>query len=316
MNVAFFTEGNYRGKVPRTNPNMRTDQAWMCALDADHIPIAVTPSKNYDIGIVIIPKEKNREFLANQNYPIVQNLKKYCNQVWVMQESTHWDWQEEPYNSMVWYYSQLVDADGIFCHNDIDKPYFEGITNNPVEILPTLMIEDSVKHLLSITQNKSKAVFVAGNWHTTYRGFDAWVIGNEFDLPMYGFKSGKFKQGEENNGVNYLPWMTWDKFMYELSKVSYAVQTYQASAGQFPLNCAYLGIPCIGYNDINTQKHLYPKLSVDRGDIVTARKLVSKLKTDPEFYQEVSLEGKSNYNSLYSEEAFKNYIQNLNIWKK
>jgi hypothetical protein len=27
MKIAFFTEAGYSGKVPRNNPNMRTDQA-------------------------------------------------------------------------------------------------------------------------------------------------------------------------------------------------------------------------------------------------------------------------------------------------
>ena len=39
MKIAFFTEGGYTGKVPRNSPNMRTDMAWICALNAVHIPI-------------------------------------------------------------------------------------------------------------------------------------------------------------------------------------------------------------------------------------------------------------------------------------
>ena len=217
-----------------------------------------------------------------------------------MQESTHWDWQEDPAEVMIWYYNQLVEADGILCHNDIDVPYYKGITNKPSFILPTLMIEDNIK----TSEVKEDRVFVAGNWHTTYRGFDAWVIGQEFDLPMYGFKSGKFKQNEDLNGINYLPWMNWFEFMFELSKCKYGVQTYQASAGQFPLNCAYLGIPCIGYNDINTQKDLFPDLSVERGDIVAARKLANKLQSNKEFYNEVSSKSKELYNKLYKEDIF------------
>ena len=34
-NIAFFSEGGYNGKVPRNIP-MRTDQAWVCALNATH----------------------------------------------------------------------------------------------------------------------------------------------------------------------------------------------------------------------------------------------------------------------------------------
>ena len=212
---------------------------------------------------------------------------------------------------MIWYYTQLTEADGILCHNDIDIPYYEGITNKPAFILPTLMIDDLVdkfieqKTLQTPTQNNnSDKVFVAGNWHTTYRGFDAWVIGQEFELPMKGFKSGKFKQGEEQNGIEYLPWMSWFEFMYELDKCKYGVQTYQASAGQFPLNCAYLGVPCIGYNDINTQKDLFPDLSVERGDILSARKLANKLQMNSEFYNEVSSKSKELYNKIYREDKF------------
>ena len=36
MKIGVFTEGGYQGKVQRNNPNMRTDLAWWCALDATH----------------------------------------------------------------------------------------------------------------------------------------------------------------------------------------------------------------------------------------------------------------------------------------
>ena len=38
MKIGFFTEGGYEGKVPRNHPNMRTDLAWICSLDATHHP--------------------------------------------------------------------------------------------------------------------------------------------------------------------------------------------------------------------------------------------------------------------------------------
>jgi len=314
MKIAFFTEGGYQGKVSRNVP-VRTDQAWVCALNAIHYPIPLVINngcnEQYDVGIVIIPKTTggntgakkhlfDRDNLTNQNYPLIKNIKSFCNKVFVMQESTHWDWQEDSVEIMIWYWNQLIEADGILCHNDIDVPYYEGITNKPSFIFPTLMIEDNIK----ISPIKEDKVFVAGNWHTTYRGFDSWIIGREFDLPMYGFKSGKFKPNEEINEVNYLPWMNWFQFMFELSKCKYGVQTYQASAGQFPLNCAYLGIPCIGYDDINTQKHLFPDLSVKRGNIQHARRLANNLQNNKEFYDLVSNKAKELYEELYREDKF------------
>lgn len=306
MNVAFFTEGGYSGKIPRNIP-MRTDQAWICALNAVHHCVFKLNELNqkYDIGVVIIPKEKNREHLVKQQYPLIDNIRNYCNKVIIMQEGCHWDWMEDPVDTMVWFYNQLLKADLLLCHNDADVKYYQGITDIKSFVLPTLMIEDIVK-----TAPQEDRVFVAGNWHLTYRGFDAWIISNEFDMPKYGFKAGKYKEGEDINGINYLPWMQWDKFMLELSKCKYGIQTYQSSAGQFPLNCAYLGIPCIGYNDVNTQRDLFPSLSVDRGDIVAARRLANQLQTDKNWYKEIVKIAKFNYNQWYKEEKF------LENWNK
>ena len=300
MSIAFFTEGGYTGKVPRNIP-MRTDQAWVCALDAVHHCVFKLNEVNqkYDIGVVIIPKEKNREHLVKQQYPLIDNIRNYCDKVIIMQEGCHWDWMEDPVDTMVWFYNQLLKADLLLCHNDADVKYYQGITDIKSLILPTLMIEDTIK-----TAPQEDRVFVAGNWHLTYRGFDAWVISNEFDMPKYGFKAGKYKEGEDINGINYLPWMQWDQFMLELSKCKYGIQTYQSSAGQFPLNCAYLGIPCIGYNDVNTQRDLFPSLSVDRGDIVAARRLANQLQNDKEWYKEIVKIAKFNYDQWYKEEKF------------
>jgi hypothetical protein len=306
MKIAFFTEGGYTGKVPRNIP-MRTDQAWVCVLNAVHHCVFKLNEVNqkYDIGVVIIPKEKNREHLVKQQYPLIDNIRNYCDKVIIMQEGCHWDWMEDPVDTMVWFYNQLLKADLLLCHNDADVQYYQGITDIKSFVLPTLMIEDIVK-----TAPQEDRVFVAGNWHLTYRGFDAWVISNEFDMPKYGFKAGKYKEGEDINGINYLPWMQWDQFMLELSKCKYGIQTYQSSAGQFPLNCAYLGIPCIGYNDVNTQIDLFPDLSVKRGDILHARRLANNLQKNKEFYNRVSIKAKELYNELYKEDKF------LEKWNK
>ena len=60
MRVAFFTEGNYSGKIPRDHPSMRLDVSWMCSLDATHYPINQIHDiqDEFDFGIVIIPKNK------------------------------------------------------------------------------------------------------------------------------------------------------------------------------------------------------------------------------------------------------------------
>ena len=59
MNIAFFSESNFDGKIPREFDNMRTEYAWYVALDAMHHCVGHLPSMEenmYDLGIIIIPK--------------------------------------------------------------------------------------------------------------------------------------------------------------------------------------------------------------------------------------------------------------------
>ena len=84
---------------------------------------------------------------------------------------------------------------------------------------------------------------------------------------------------------------------------------------KFPLNCAYLGIPCIGYNDVNTQKNLFPDLSVERGDIVSARKIAKRLQEDSNFYGASVEIAKMMYEEMYTEKIFltkwRDIVENL-----
>ena len=45
MKVAFFTEMGFRGRVPRTHTNMRTEFAWMVGSDAEHFNLNDVPSQ-------------------------------------------------------------------------------------------------------------------------------------------------------------------------------------------------------------------------------------------------------------------------------
>ena len=84
------------------------------------------------------------------------------------------------------------------------------------------------------------------------------------------------------------------------------------AAGTFTLNCAYHGIPCIGYRGLDTQEELHPALSVEDGDINTAKKLARHLKSDEVYYGYMSKLCRANYEkSLYYEENFVPYITKI-----
>lgn len=306
MKVGFFTEGGFTGKIPREHNSIRTDSAWMCALDAEHVPIPYlnrVPDNSFDVGILIIPKNKEHLF----DFPIIEHMRRTCRKIATMQESTYWYWQDGSIQAQLWYHNMLQNMDLIFCHNDHDLKYYRGITDVRCELLPSLMITDNLK----VYEGEREGVAVGGNWVAAYRGFDSYIIGKILDDKITAISTGRMKPEEKMLDINHLPWMPWNDWMYELSKHKYGVQLGTAAAGTFNLNCAYLGIPCISYNTINTQKYLHPLLSVDDGDVEQARKLATRLVSDKSFYEECSNTCKEKYNELYTEKVFKKKVTKI-----
>ena len=295
MNVAFFTESNYPGKVSRDDLYMRTDLAWMCSLEADHWNINQPPNQQYDLGIVIIPKN-NPQFDLNK-------IKQCCDKVAVMQEGPNWFWQDYPLNQQIWYFNTIQEADFMFVHNKSDKRYYEGLTGKECKILPSLMIEDSIKDL---PQVERKDIIIGGNFCSWYGGFDSYIVAQEADCSIYIPSMGRKIEGEEQiPNLNHLPYMNWVEWIKTLNKFKYGVHMMRThAAGTFALNCAYLGIPCIGYEGLNTQEICHPHLTVKLGDLATAKEKLTLLKTNTEFYNKCSLTSKENYKKYYHENKF------------
>ena len=294
MKVAFFTEMGFNGKVSRTHENMRTEFAWMVALNADHYNIRQIPPQTYDLGIIIIPKN-NPKFDIN-------TLKKTCNKIAVMQEGPHWYFQDYDLSRQIWYYNTLIESDIIFTHNELDKTYYKGLTNHPdVRVMPSLMIEDAIGELKEVNR---EGVIIGGNFVNWYGGFDSYIVAQEISDTIYAPSMGRKKDGEEEL-LTHLPYMNWKQWIHKLNEFKIGVHLMRThAAGTFALNCAYLGIPCIGYEGLDTQEKCHPKLTVSVGDLVSAKKLIILLDKDENFYQECSKNTKENYKKYYHENKF------------
>tara|TARA_B100000287_G_scaffold200407_1_gene189241 strand:+ start:332 stop:1261 length:930 start_codon:yes stop_codon:yes gene_type:complete len=301
MKIAFFTEGQWEGKVPRNNPNMRTEMAWMCALGSDHYNIHEGEiTDNYDLGICIIPK-KNPQFN-------VERIRKNCKIVASMQEGPHWYFQDYPLDQQIWFYNILQEMDFLFVHNEIDKKYFEGLVNKECIVMPSLMIEDS---LIDIDKNITrKGVMIGGNFCSWYGGFDSYIVAQKFETEIQIPSMGRRIEGEEQMpNLNHLPYMNWASWIHKLNSVKYGVHLMRThAAGTFALNCAYLGIPCIGYNGLDSQMICHPDCTVDFGDITKANYIADKLKTDEDFYHTCSETAKFMYANDYTEVNYKTKI--------
>ena len=296
MKIAFFTEARYTGKVERTNPNMRTDLAWVCALEADHYNIhGGEIQDNYDLGVIIIPKKS-----PNFN---LDRIKDRCNQIASMQEGPHWYFQDYALEQQIWFYNTLMEMDFLFVHNEIDKKYFEGLTGKLCRVLPSLMIEDT---LTDIPKTVGNGVMIGGNFCHWYGGFDSYMVAQEFEEQIYIPSMGRRIAGEEQmENLQHLPYMNWTNWIAELSKRKYGVHLMRThAAGTFALNCAYLGIPCIGYEGLDTQEICHPDCTIKVGDLAAAKQIVKKLRNDEKFYLYCSNIAKEKYKEYYNEDKF------------
>ena len=294
--IAFFTEAGFKGKIDRNYNNMRTEYAWYVALNSDHYNINQQPDQHYDLGIVIIPKQ-NPQFDLNK-------IKQYCNKVAVMQEGPNWYWQDYPLEQQIWYYNTIQEADLMYVHNESDKKYYEGLTGKECKILPSLMIEDLIKDLPQIER---KDIIIGGNFCSWYGGFDSYIVAQEADCPIYIPSMGRKIEGEEQMpNLNHLPYMNWVEWIKTLNNFKYGVHLMRThAAGTFALNCAYLGIPCIGYEGLDTQEICHPYLTVKLGDLASAKEKLIQLKSDKHWYDRCSIVAKEQYQKYYHESKFK-----------
>ena len=294
----WFTEGGWTGKVKIDNPNMRNDVSTKYILGAEHYPIFQIPEvlqhfgKNYfDFAIVTLPKTNVDKLLQ---FDMIGDLKKLSKKVISMQEGPHWFFQDYKMEEQIWWYNTLTEFDMLFAHNKKDVKYYEGLTNKPVHKMPTLMLAE---RLGIIPRNEwGDAIMIGGNMVRWYGGFDSYVVAQEFDMPIYAPSMGRKIDREDEMDITHLPYMTWVEWMNNLRQYHVGVHMMPThAAGTFTLNCAYHGIPCIGYRGLDTQEELHPALSVEDGDINTAKKFSRHLKSDEVYYGYMSKLCRANY---------------------
>jgi hypothetical protein len=306
MKICYVTEMPFIGKIPRNTPMMRTEQAWPCALEADCFPFIHTPAEKYDLALVVIPKKNIDQWINNNTF---DKIRSYASKIAIMQEGPHWCFQDYKLHQQIWYYNTIRQADYLYTHNKADKEYYEGLTEHPdVRILPTLMIEDTIKDLPEVER---EGIMIGGNFVSWYGGFDSFTAASYLDEKIYSPSMGRKQPGEEQLGITQLPYMNWNEWIRELNKVKYGIHLMRTqAAGTFALNCAYLGIPCVGYKGLDTQEICHPELSIEFGDIKKAKELLAELKNNSYFYYKASVQAKDNYKKYYHEDQFNS------TWKK
>jgi len=289
--VAFFSETGTNQKYPRNFPNARTEVAWCLALDAPMCALDVLPKEQFDLGIVIIPKNNPKVSL--------DFIRKVCDKVAVMQEGPHWYFQDYDIDKQFHYYNTLRSADWVYCHNESDVKYYRGLGCEDVRVMRSLMIPEDI---LPRSEWGDETI-IGGNFVSWYGGFDSYIVAREIGDPMSAPSMGRKQEQEDAiEDIKYMDYMSWREWISALSQFNIGVHLMRThAAGTFAMNCAFHSIPCIGYRGLDTQERCHPNLSVDVGDLETAVKLAKRLKSDIGYYDACSDQAHMGFSEYYTE---------------
>ena len=302
MKTIFFSESNIKGKVPRDFENARTEFGWSIMLDAEWCPLNDSPTERYDLGIIIIPKNNPRVDLYK--------YKLYCKNIAVMQEGPHWYFQDYSVENQIHYLNCLREADWVYCHNKSDIKYYKGLGCKDVRVMRSMMIPEGLTSQEFNTQKNG--ILLGGNFVSWYGGMDSYLVASEItDEQKYGVSMGRKQEQEDMiEDIKYLPYMNWREWINHIGQYKVGVHLMRThAAGTFSMNLSWHGTPVIGYKGLDTQELLHPQTTVEVGDLLSAKQIISRLYEDEFFYQECSEQTKKLFNKHYSEEAW------LKDWK-
>ena len=302
MKTIFFSESNIKGKVPRDFENARTEFGWSIMLDAEWCPLNDSPTERYDLGIIIIPKNNPRVDLYK--------YKLYCKNIAVMQEGPHWYFQDYSVENQIHYLNCLREADWVYCHNKSDIKYYKGLGCKDVRVMRSMMIPEGLD--CQLTTSQKNGILLGGNFVSWYGGMDSYLVASEItDEQKYGVSMGRKQEQEDMiEDIKYLPYMNWREWINHIGQYKVGVHLMRThAAGTFSMNLSWHGTPVIGYKGLDTQELLHPQTTVEVGDLLSAKQIISRLYEDEFFYQECSEQTKKLFNKHYSEEAW------LKDWK-
>ena len=323
MNIKYSTsEMGFEGYFPINYPNLRVLETQLIYLEAYHLPLQkiITEGKTYkgsllyNIGKGDFEKPYISDLYHN-HHNIVSKLKEKFEKVYIYQDGEIGWWNQVDTRLQAWWYNQLISSDGILVPNSTDVSFYKGIfPNKKIKVIRSVMTDEG----LDKTKFKPKEdrTIVTGPLTREYNGFSQLLLAHNLDMPVDIPPMGESRMPKDswemadNLGVNYLEYMTWAEWMYNLSKykIGYMMSAATAS-GSFALNCAYLGIPCIGDKRADTQSILFPDLAVDVFDNEKALELTFKLKNDLDFYIEVSNKAKRLYKQEFTKEKMLKLLQ-------
>jgi len=298
MKILYLTDLGYMGPLNMEfQMGPRPPMSWIAALNSFHCPyprLDELQEDNFDIAIIGCVHENVDIFKIN-----LEKIKSISKKILFQHDSDHrYFYQKNSLQRSYMLNYIISNVDAILVHNDLDKKYYETLYKKSCFIHEQLILD-----VYNENSTVDKHGVILGGITDRYGALDGYtLITNSTDEEVYCF-------GAEENipGINFIP-NTWDYMEYntKLSGFKYAFNlTPFAIGGSFPLQCAMMKVPCLGWDNSNPHKECFPDLVTPYGDFDSLREKFLHLINNKDFY---------NHTVNYARDKFLNAF-NINLYQ-
>ena len=321
MKIAILSEKTFNGYIPKSFiENLQWDIYLQKVLKAYHISYYCDNFNNinfnyYDIIIAIPPK----------NNPDLEHIFKKISKettLIAMQEGSKDHWLNLPIKKQMTFINAMNYCAAILCPNEMDTIFYKGIFKCPVYKFTTFTDTLQIESFGNLEHQKKipKSMIIGANFDWRGYGLPAVYAGSGI-IKNYGIPTMRediakdndlFVKEMLNSNATLYPYVNQSKWLQILNKYQIAIHLSNESAtGQFQIQCACLGIPCVGNKELTMQKYLFPDLSIDSWDIQTANTLIKKLIHDKTYYNYVVKKAYKNVSNLDTIVELPNFLKIL-----
>ena len=305
MKFAYFTHWNLPHNKIKGNPilaeHYTPDDMLPYILDADifnfTLPLFEKDLEEYDWVIM----NNDKHFYDNKamveqflDYFTPHNLisSHLPTRLCILQEGPIFDWQTWTMERQ-WTYRKLMGlADLFICNNEVHRDYYLEYCKRVALYRFPLILNDYIARKL---KEKQKLIVINGNGTPWYNGNSSWDIAKSqkdytIVIPTMG-------QRQENELSYYpllfgkkfinVPFVPWNQWADIISQCEFGINMMTAIAcGTFSGICGASGVLCIGNEEFDVQKHLFPNISIKSYEIKKGKELLKRLVEDSDFRKE------------------------------
>ncbi len=300
MKILIMTEKDFNGYIPTTfQNNLQWDIYLQKSLNAYHLSFYSLQLKGFnfkkfDMAIVIPPYD-------NPNVAdIFKHISKDTTLV-VMQEGSKDHWLNYSIKQQMNYINAVNHAAAFLSPNKKDIAFYKVILKIPIHQFSIYCDTLQVKEFGNTKVKKKipKSMMIGANFDLRGMGLADVYVGSGIvkNIGIPTMRNALVKDNDtfvnEMFKVNtqVYPYVEQKDWLPILNRYQVAVHlANETGTGQLQIQCACLGVPCIGTKDIDLQSYLFPELTIDNSELEEGRILMKRLMNDKTFFSQVMTE--------------------------